>query len=151
MKEAGSLIETPLMDQWACQQQLLIFMQLMDAGNADAAAALLTLDARWDRQGQIIEGPQAIAAVIAGRSAERIVRHHLCNLVVTLEPPDRASLRAYYSAYICDRRAGTHSSGFPEPSGDYFADFVRTEAGWRISYLRAHRLFERPARGIDRH
>jgi SnoaL-like domain len=142
MSEACASVESMLLDQWTCQQQLLTFMQLMDAGNADAAAALLTPDAQWNRQGQIVEGAEAIGAVIAARSPDRIVRHHLCNLVVTLEGSDRASSRAYYAAYISHGSEKTRFAGLPERSGDYYADFVRTTLGWRISHLRAHRLFE---------
>lgn len=151
MNEAGLSVETLLLAQWNCQQQLLTFMQLMDAGSADAAASLLTPDARWNRQGHIVEGAEAIGAVIASRSPDRIVRHHLCNLVVTLQAPDRASSRAYYSAYISHGPAETHSVGLPERSGDYYAEFVKTELGWRISYLRADRLFEAGGRHADRH
>lgn len=142
MSEASAPVESMLLDQWTCQQQLLTFMQFMDAGNADAAAALLTPDAQWNRQGQIVEGAEAISAVIAARSPDRIVRHHLCNLVVTLESSDRASSRAYYAAYIGHVSAGTRSVGLPERSGDYYAGFVKTTLGWRIASLRAHRLFE---------
>jgi hypothetical protein len=151
MNEVDTSLETVLLDQWTCQQQLLTFMQLMDAGNVDAAASLLTPDARWSRQGHIVEGADAIRAVIASRAPDRIVRHHLCNLVVTLQPPGRASVRGYYSAYISDRSADAHSDGFPARSGDYHADFVKTELGWRISYLRTERLFEAGGRDVHRH
>ena len=142
MSETGASVESLPLDQWTCQQQLLTFVQLMDAGDAEAAAALLTPDAQWNRQGQIVQGAEAIAAVIAARPPDRTVRHHLCNLVVRIEAPDRASSRAYYAAYISHGPAETRSAGLPERSGDYYAGFVKTALGWRISYLRAHRLFE---------
>jgi hypothetical protein len=150
MSEAGASIESRLLDQWTCQQQLLTFMQLMDAGNADAAASLLTPDAQWNRQGQIVQGAEAIGAAIAARPPDRIVRHHLCNVVVTLEGADRASSRAYYAAYISHGSAEVRSAGLPERSGDYYAGFVKTTRGWRISYLRAHRLFEAAGRPAGR-
>ena len=142
MSEASASIESMVLDQWTCHQQLLTFMQLMDAGDAAAATSLLTRDAQWNRQGHIVEGAEAIGAVIAARSPDRTVRHHLCNVVVTLEGSDRASSRAYYAAYTSHGSAEMRTARLPERSGDYYAGFVKTTLGWRIASLRAHRLFE---------
>lgn len=136
-----------LESQWVCQQLLLTFMQMLDCGNAEGAAALLAPNARWNRQGQVIDGAAAIRAVIAGRAPNRVVRHHLCNLVVTLRSCDSASAKAYYAAYLHEGAPGVASISGPERVGDYHAEFVRTAAGWRVSYLRAERLFKLAARG----
>jgi|SRR5579863_836356 len=141
--------ESEWQSQWTCQQVLLSFMQAVDRGDADQAAALVTPSAEWHRQGEIHEGPAAIRAVILERPRGRLIRHHLTGVVVTLHTPVRATSRAYYTVYI-QEPSETHRSAARSRIGDHHAEFLRTDAGWRISQLRAERLFPPEPATADR-
>lgn len=121
-------------------------MRCLDVGDADGAAALVAPDVVWNRQGQRLVGPQAVREVILARTPERLVRHHLSNIVVRLESPETASSVAYYSAYLYEGFARPGQVSGPERVGDYFASYAKLGAGWRIAALRAERLFTIAAR-----
>lgn len=128
-------------DQWECQQTFLRFMQCVDAGDADGAVAQVAPDVVWHRQGERLTGPDAIRAVIRARPPQRVIRHVLSNIVVTLGEPDRASSKAYYCVYAHDGGDGKRIVSGPERVGDYHAGYARTAGGWRLTSLRAERIF----------
>lgn len=134
-------VESSIENEWRCQQLFLTFMQCLDAGDADGAVALVAADIVWHRQGQKLVGPTAIRNVIAERPGNRVIRHHLSNIVVTLESPDRAGSKAYYSVYVHEGSAKPGRIDGPERVGDYYAQYLKTSDGWRIALLRADRIF----------
>ena len=128
-------------DEQACQSVLLRFFQALDAGEAQAAADCVDSEFTWCRHGKTLVGSDVIAKVIAERSPHRIVRHHLTNLVVTLESEDCARSKAYYAVYLHEGLERPRLIQGPERVGDYHAKFRRVADAWRISYLQAERLF----------
>ena len=134
-------------DEIACSRALAAFIQSFDVRDIAGSLAQLAPDVVWHRQGERLVGHAQIAKVIQGLAADRLVRHHLCNLVVHLTGPNSARAKAYYAVYACQgaQRPGLISG--PERVGDYHAEFSRCAEGWRISLLRAERLFEAVPRG----
>lgn len=141
MEPAVSSIDTIVANQWECQHLFLTFMQCLDAGEAERAVALLSPDVIWHRQGKKLIGPEAVRAAICERPANRLIRHFLSNIVVTIEQINRARSVAYYAVYTRDGNEQPRTVGGPERVGDYHAGYVRGQEGWRIAYLRAERLF----------
>ena len=127
--------------QWACQSLFLRFMQCLDASEAEAVGSMVSPDVVWVRQGQRLVGVAAICRVFGERPPDRMIRHHLSNIVITLEGRDKARSKAYYAVYAHEGLVRPRLISGPERVGDYHAEYVRTDQGWRISHLRAERLF----------
>ena len=134
-------------DEAACKRALAAFIQSFDVRDIAGALSQLAPEVVWHRQGEQLVGHAQIAAVIGGLASGRVVRHHLCNLVVHATGPNTARAKAYYAVYASQ---GAHRPGLiggPERVGDYHAEFARQQGEWRISMLRAERLFEAASRG----
>jgi hypothetical protein len=127
--------------EWDCQCLFLAFMQYLDSGDAENAVRLVTEDVRWFRQGKELVGHEAVRQVLAGRPPGRLIRHFLSNVVVTSHSRYRASSKAYYAVYAHDGAGRPRIVDGPERMGDYHAEYARGPEGWRISRLRAERLF----------
>jgi hypothetical protein len=123
-----------------CQTLLSSFFQALDAGDP-GACAFVHPDFVWHRQGKVLRGPQAIGAVLQARPADRLVRHLFSNFVVTGSSDGRAKSKAYYTVYAHEGAERPGVIRGPERVGDYHAEFIRSEDGWRIASLRAERLF----------
>jgi hypothetical protein len=128
-------------DHWQCQSLLLRFVQSLDAGNADEAVTLLTPDVMWHRQGEVLVGRPAVREVINRRAPDRMIRHHLSNIVVTLRGPLNAASVAYYAVYLHEGRALPRVINGPAHVGDYHAEYIKADGNWGISSLRANRVF----------
>jgi hypothetical protein len=128
-------------DHWQCQSLLLRFIQSLDAGNADEAVTLLTPDVMWHRQGEVLVGRAAVREVINRRAPDRILRHHLSNIVVTVCGPLNAASVAYYAVYLHEGPALPRVINGPVYVGDYHAEYIKVEGSWGISSLRANRVF----------
>ncbi len=129
-----------------CRNLVLAFGRGMDDGDAAGAAALFAADGVWDRQGELVTGPQAIRAAIEKRPKYRLTRHIFTNLVINVIDGNRAEGRAYYTVYLHDGPPPDGGPlprplGGPERMGDYLNKFVRTAEGWRITYNAAKRIF----------
>jgi hypothetical protein len=133
--------QTKFESQWECQHLFLTFMQLLDNREAERAIALVMPDVIWHRQGKELVGRDAIRAVVCDRPPNRVIRHLLSNIVVTLEHSAKARSVAYYAVYSHEGADLPGRIGGPERIGDYHAAYVRTPEGWRIAYLRAQRVF----------
>ncbi|MSQ69791.1 MAG: nuclear transport factor 2 family protein [Betaproteobacteria bacterium] len=129
-----------------CRNLFLAFGRNLDDHNGEAAGKLFAPDAVWDRQGVLVKGPAAVSAVIAGMSPNRMMRHIFTNQVIDVIDEDHAEGRAYYMVYLHDS-TGPEDEKLPRPLtgperiGDYLNKFVRTPAGWRISYNSPRRIF----------
>lgn len=89
-------IPTHWIDTLACRTLIETSVRHVDAGDAQAFAALFTEDAVLVRpNGSQLEGRTAIQAAYAQRAADRITRHLVTNVAVTLEGDDRAQARSY--------------------------------------------------------
>jgi hypothetical protein len=127
--------------QWQCQCVFLRFMQHLDDGRCEEALALLAPHAVWHRQGDLLVGHDAVREAIGRRPQNRLIRHHLSNIVVTVNDPNRASSKAYYVVYMQDGAGLPRTVRGPERAGDYGAEYVKIDGQWIISSLRASRLF----------
>lgn len=135
------MTETEAAAEAACRLTFLRFFQCLDAGDAAGASALIARDGVWHRQGKRLVGPEGVLEVVGGRPANRTVRHHFCNLIVTLETPEAAWSKAYYTVYAHEGDERPRVINGAERVGDYHAGYVLDETGWRLSLLRAERLF----------
>lgn len=134
-------------DESSCLRALATFIQFLDVRDVTGALSQLAPDVVWHRQGERLVGHAQIAAVIGGLAAGRLVRHHLCNVVVRATGPSSARAKAYYAVYAAEGAQRPGLIDGPERVGDYHAEFARHEDGWLISMLRAERLFEAALRG----
>lgn len=81
----------PWIDILACRTLIETSVRHVDAGDAQAFAALFTEDAVLVRpNGSLLEGRAAIQAAYAQRAADRVTRHLVANVAVTLEADGRA-------------------------------------------------------------
>jgi ketosteroid isomerase-like protein len=106
-----------------------------DNNEPDAVAALFTEDATVDYgpESATIVGSAAIAATIAVGLEQTFAAtsHHVSNIQIVFESPDRARSVTYlYAWHRC-----VDGSPNGELWGRYRHRFVRTDAGWRIAEL----------------
>lgn len=80
-------------------QQLHAFFRHLDDRRYDELSAMFLPDGRWLRQGQWLDGRDAILAALRARPANVRVRHLVSNVVATLRSRDEAEVQAYLAAY----------------------------------------------------
>ncbi|GAB1391440.1 hypothetical protein MASR1M6_36220 [Rubrivivax sp.] len=125
-------------DRMACRELIERSARCVDDGDARAFAELFTENAILVRpSGQALQGREAIFQTYAGRPPERITRHLVCNVVITLDAIDRASARSDVLFWSGSANAADSPSGRPADARQLvgaFADtLVRgTDGGWRI-------------------
>jgi hypothetical protein len=125
-----------LADREALRELVAAYAHLADGGRLDALAELFAPDGRLridDRPP--LEGRGAIRAFLGGTreslrtaaAARPLVRHHVTNLTLTLEPPDGATGSAYF--LVVTERGVDHW-------GRYRDRYVRMPEGWRFAERR---------------
>ncbi len=121
-----------------CERLIKLYVNLNDAQDWPAVAALYTEDARFARPSQpgvFIEGRAAILAGFLARPA-RAQRHVIANTVVEVEDPDHARAFSVIVLYMGDVPA---DGGLPvqDPKsplvGTFTDKLVRTRDGWRFA------------------
>jgi ketosteroid isomerase-like protein len=124
-----------LADRQAITDLIHAYCFHFDNNEPDAVAALFTDDATVDYgpESPTIVGSAVIAATIAV-GLERTfaaTSHHVSNLQIAFEGPDRARSVTYLYAWH------RYVDGSPDGElwGRYRHRFVRTDAGWRIGEL----------------
>ena len=121
-----------------CERLLKLYVNLNDAQDWFAVAALYTEDARFARPskpGEFIEGRAAILASFLARPA-RAQRHVIANVVVDVEDADHARAFSVIVLYMGDTTGeGELPAMDPKsPLVGTFADkLVRTDEGWRFA------------------
>jgi SnoaL-like domain len=120
-----------IVSAWACRDLTFAFAELIDRGEATAAAGLFTDSAVMVRRGNRIVGREAITAVLAAREADssRITRHVITNFRFLALAPDSASSNSISQVY-------TLAAGPPTPPvlSDLQDEFARCADGlWRFS------------------
>jgi 3-phenylpropionate/cinnamic acid dioxygenase small subunit len=109
------------------------YAHCVDGGRFDELVELFTADGVLEVEGEPAHrGRDAIRAFVtgtgrdlaAGTGASRI-RHHVSNVVIELEGPDRAQARCYFLA-VTDRGV--------DHWGRYRDEVVRTGDGWRFGH-----------------
>lgn len=80
-------------------QQLHAFFRHLDERRYEELAAMFLPEGRWLRQGQWLDGREAILAAMRTRRATMRVRHIISNVVATRRSRDEAEVQAYMTAY----------------------------------------------------
>ena len=120
-----------------CERLIKRYVNLNDAQDWAAVAALYTGDARFARPSQpgvFVEGREAIYASFLARPA-RAQRHVIANVVVEVEDADHARAFSVIVLYMGD---SADDGGLPvqDPKsplvGTYTDRLVRTRDGWRF-------------------
>ena len=121
-----------------CERLIKLYVNLNDAQDWPAVAALYTEDARFARPSQpgvFIEGRAAILASFLARPA-RAQRHVIANVVVDVEDADHARAYSVIVLYMGDAQEG---GGLPvqDPKSPLIGTFtdrlVRSRDGWRFA------------------
>ena len=121
-----------------CERLIRRYVNLNDAQDWPAVAAMYTEDARFARPSQpgvFIEGREAILASFLARPA-RAQRHVIANVVVDVEDADHARAFSVIVLYMGDAQEG---GGLPvqDPKSPLIGTFtdrlVRTRDGWRFA------------------
>ena len=121
-----------------CERQIKRYVNVNDAQDWPAVAALYTEDARFARPSQpgvFIEGRAAILASFLARPA-RAQRHVIANVVVDVEDSDHARAFSVIVLYMGDV---PEAGGLPiqDPKSPLIGTFtdrlVRTAEGWRFA------------------
>jgi len=82
-------------DMKQCENQVMLFFRYLDECKYDALVALLAPDARWHRQGQVLEGPAQVHAALARRSPTMKIAHVITNLASDDSDAQHLSMQAY--------------------------------------------------------
>jgi ketosteroid isomerase-like protein len=121
-----------------CERLIRRYVNLNDAQDWPAVAALYTEDARFARPSQpgvFVEGHAAILASFLARPA-RAQRHVIANVVVDVEDADHARAFSVIVLYMGDAQEG---GGLPvqDPKSPLIGTFtdrlVRSRDGWRFA------------------
>ena len=120
-----------------CERLIKRYVNLNDAQDWPAVAALYTEDAHFARPskpGEFIEGREAILASFLARPA-RAQRHVIANTVVEAEDADHARAFSVIVLYQGDPLPeGLPAMSASSPLVGTFADqLVRTRDGWRFA------------------
>jgi ketosteroid isomerase-like protein len=121
-----------------CERLIKHYVNLNDAHDWDAVAALYTEDARFARPskpGEFVEGRAAILAAFRARPP-RVQRHVIANVVVDVESPASARAFSVIVLYQGETAAGGEppamSAGSPLV-GTFTDRLVLTPEGWRFA------------------
>ena len=122
-------------DRLAITDLIHAYCDHFDRNEPEAVAALFTSDATVDYgpEAETIVGADAIAPTIAAglQRTFAATSHHVSNIRLTFEGPDRARGVTYLYAWH------RYVDGSPDGElwGRYRHRFERTDAGWRIAEL----------------
>ena len=124
---------------WEIETLICRFALLNDAGDADALAALFTLDGSFARPSEPerpARGREAIAAHFRDRP-KRLTRHLVSNIVVDIEGPTAAKAQSYLVLYTAPIGSTTPAIADPiQLIGGFNDRLVREEGEWRFAERR---------------
>lgn len=126
------------MEKLACREVVERSVRHVDAGDADAFAALFAEDAALLRPGgAALQGREAIRRSYAARPADRITRHLVANTVVDIRADGLARACSYVLLWSGSADAPDGAFGRPAHARQIvgeFDDLLRRQAdgAWRI-------------------
>ncbi|MFM1987144.1 MAG: hypothetical protein RJA99_101 [Pseudomonadota bacterium] len=131
------------LDESACCAATLRFFRALDAREHAACVAAFAAGGVWHRQGQALATPEAIAASLEKRPADRITAHLITNLIAEPLGPDRIAVRFLLTAY----EGPVPGESGPPPAKlagvlDGRDEYVRTPAGWKLAEKRTRPVFK---------
>jgi ketosteroid isomerase-like protein len=121
-----------------CERLIKQYVNLNDAQDWPAVAALYTEDARFARPSRpdvFVEGREAILAGFLGRPA-RAQRHVIANVVVDVEDENHARAFSVIVLYMGDAATPGELPAMDPSSplvGTFTDRLVRTATGWRFA------------------
>lgn len=119
-------------------QRLHAFFSHLDERRYEELAAMFLPEGRWLRQGQWLEGRDAILAAMRARPATTRVRHIISNVVAIPRSTGEAEVQAYMTAYR--RLEGQPPALF---SINLVGNMFRRQAGrWMLAEQKLVRDFE---------
>jgi hypothetical protein len=112
------------------------FYYCLDEQRYDDLVALMRPDARWHRQGKVLDGHAAIRDALNERPRSQVIRHVITNTFVDGDSGNEATLNAYMTAYRFDD--GTRRERPVTITGPFRMllvrkRFVREAGGWLIA------------------
>jgi hypothetical protein len=137
------------LDAWRCCQVLLRFFRSLDEDDTEGVVEAFAADGIWHRRGERFAGQQAIRGAMAGRPADRVVRHVVTNLVVTPGAEGGFTAESYMMPYGAARPAegGVAALGAPSALHACRTEFRLVDGAWRIASHRAVPLLRAPGAG----
>ena len=88
-----------LLTKAACEETVLAFFHALDTRRYEAAAALMTEDGCWERQGRLLSGREQILDALNGRAPDRATCHVVTNLRLATLDGSRATVAYFLTAY----------------------------------------------------
>lgn len=127
-----------LLAQQACLDLVVAAAAAVDRQDHAGLAALFTADATLTRpDGVRLQGRDAIYQAYASRDPQRLTQHLLCNHVVRLLAPGRASSHCQVLLWSADRASPSGSNGrradAQQKLGEMHDLLVLGADGWRIA------------------
>lgn len=131
-----------LLAEKACHDLVLAAAQAVDQQDYPALAALFADDGELVRPGgSPLLGPQAIQASYAAKDPERLTRHVVSNLRVTVDSSTSARAHCVVTLWTTQRSEALTPQGRKanpmQQVGEIEDEFVRTPSGWKIQRRRA--------------
>jgi ketosteroid isomerase-like protein len=119
-----------------CVRLMTEFSWRVDAKDYDGVLKLFTQDCIFGRTDLQYNGHIGLRKALDARSADRVTRHALSNIVIDVLDPDNARGKAYCVAF--GHRGALSASGEAPLNGPdsiivYTTEFARQPHGWLIS------------------
>jgi hypothetical protein len=132
----------PYKDRADCENLAINCYSLMDRGFYEESATLFSEDGIWVRGEGPVHTRTGILASLRRRPPERLSRHFVSNIVVTLKNENEAEATAYFVALHGTRIEGAAAKlPVPVAAGDLVYRFERYSEGWQITYLEPIQLY----------
>ena len=125
---------------YECASLSAAYSHHLDAGEADALAALFAPDGVWQIVTNRMQGREVIGRYWRDRYAQRKPgersRHVITNELIEVIDRDHAKGVAYFAVYSFDADAAKNLSLAPVAFAQTHDEYVRTAEGWRIALRR---------------
>ena len=122
--------------EWDCAQVVNKFYCSLDARRYDELVNCFTPDGVWKRQGNELQGRDAIMAAMEERGENLVIRHIVTNVQVTIEDENSASTSEYITIYRHDSDEKLEGPAPLDGPGVIFLyqdKMVRSEDGWQMT------------------
>lgn len=124
----------------ACARLVNLYYHYNDNRDFKAASELFTEDgalARPTDPENFTQGRANILAAWESRPNDRIARHVISNIIINVEDADHARGTCYATLFMAPVDAEKAKFGVKASSsqlvGEFYIDFVLTDAGWKIA------------------
>ncbi|HIF58393.1 MAG TPA: hypothetical protein EYQ26_02735 [Rhodospirillales bacterium] len=122
--------------EWDCTQVVNKFYNSLDARLYDDLVDCFTEEGIWKRQGNELQGREAILTAMHERSYNLVIRHIVTNIAVIIQDEDHVETNEYVTIYRYDSNEKVEGPAPLDGPGVIFLykdKMLRTEVGWKIS------------------